>query len=135
MASQIRIKDRAQAFIRRIFAAVLAAAVCLGSVGCGAGGFDGSMSFDENSVRLEYTVLSCRESARLTLSESDALRVCVAQERGSVDIRVCMDGEAPIYEGHALTDIEFVLYISQPGEYLIDVTGHGARGSVSLVRE
>lgn len=136
MASQLRITDRAQAFIRRIFASVLAAAACLGTVGCGAEGrFDGSRSFDENSFRLEYTLLDRREDARLTLSGGDALRVRVAQESGGVDITVCMDGEAPIYEGHALTDIEFVLYIPQPGEYLIRVTGHGARGSVSFVRE
>lgn len=68
----------------------------------------------------------------MTLTEGDTLSVFVAQEAGTVDVVVGIDGQEPVYEGNGLTEFSFVLNITQSGTYRISVVGHGARGRIAF---
>lgn len=103
--------------------------------GCHAGStFDGSVASNDEGVRMDYVILDRRESVTICLEEGDSLRVSVAQEAGTVDVTVGMEGQNPVYEGKGLTDFDFTLGIPESGTYQISVTGHGARGSVAFLR-
>lgn len=120
--------------MKHFLTVLTAGLLCLALVGCHKSTFDGSRTSDEYSFRMDYTLLDRQESASLTLGSGDALRVTLAQESGSVDVTVGIEGKEPIYEGHRLTDAVFVLNISEAGAYQISVTGHGACGSVTFTK-
>ncbi len=98
--------------------------------GCSVRSFDGTAISDNNSFRLDYSLLDRREEAFITMVAGDTLQVSVAQDAGCVDMTVGIDGQEPIYQGNGLTDMEFTLNISEFGSYHITVTGHDACGSV-----
>lgn len=83
---------------------------------------------------MDYSILNRQEVSTIELSKCESLRVSIAQNEGTVDVTVGIDGEEPIYEGRGLSHIEFTLNISQPGTYQISVTGHKACGTVSFIK-
>lgn len=121
--------------MRRVVAVALSLCVCLLLIGCNGGGkFIGTKTADEDSFIIEYSLLDGQESAQMTLSEGDVLNVSIKQMEGKVDVTVGIVGEAPIYEGHGITDFDFSLNINKSGAYLIKVTGHKAGGKVSFAK-
>lgn len=99
---------------------------------CRGDAFEGSIVAEDDCFQMDYTLLSRQQDAALVLCAGDALRISVAQEDGTVDITVGMDGKEPIYEGKGLSDFAFTLNIAESGTYQITVVGHRARGSVSF---
>lgn len=121
---------------RRLLVMPLAIVLCVALTGCRAEStFDGSRSSNDHCFQMDYLRLNRQESASLTLAEGDSLRVTVAQEAGTVDITVGIDGKEPIYKGNGLTEIAFVLHISEGGRYQIMVTGHHACGKISFTKD
>lgn len=109
--------------------------LCIAMAGCNAGStFDGNKTSNTDSFQMDYTVLNQQEDSFLTLAEGDSLQVSIAQESGTVDVIVGIDGREPIYEGNGLTDTDFTLNILESGTYQIAVTGHNARGSVVFTK-
>ena len=121
--------------MKRFFKMSAAALMCIALMGCNAESkFDGNKISNVYGFQMDYSVLNQRESSSLTLAKGDSLQVSVAQEAGTVDVTVGIDGKEPIYEGKCLDDKEFTLNILEAGDYLIAVTGHNARGSVAFTR-
>lgn len=113
----------------------MTAILCMALTGCHGGStFDGTKISDASSFRMNYSVLDQQEQASLELTAGDALQVSIAQEAGTVDVTVGIDGREPIYEGNGLTDMDFVLNISESGTYQITVTGHDACGSAAFAK-
>lgn len=109
--------------------------LCIAFFGCTCERFDGNVTADENGVLLEYAVLDCSKSFTLTLNAGDALRVTSEQSRGSANITIGIPNKEPVYEGHEIKDFEFVLNITESGEYVITVTAHRASGKISFIKE
>ena len=113
---------------------MLAAMIIL-LTGCGTGSvFDGSRVSDASGFRMEYRILNREESADLILAEGDRLKVFLSHIEGSVDVIVGMNGKEPIYRGNGQQNAEFILEITETGNYHISVSGHQAKGNVSFTR-
>ena len=97
--------------------------------------FDGHKISDMDRFYMEYSILNKQEDTVTKLISGDELQVEMAQTKGSVDVRIGMDGEKPIYEGNNLTEIRFTLMIGKTGDYHIFVTGNRAKGYVSFERQ
>ena len=130
-------KERgAQRHILKISAGICLLAVLLFLLtGCGAGSvFDGSRISDASGFRMEYGILNREESADLPLTKGDRLRVLLSHTKGSVDVNVRLEGKEPVYRGSGQRNADFVLEITEDGNYRISVTGHQAKGSASFTR-
>lgn len=119
---------------RRFFAILTAVILYLALAGCHADAWVGERSSDADHFRMDYTVLDRQEDSFFTLAEGDTVLVSVAQEAGTVDVVVGIDGQEPIYEGNGLTEFSFALNITRSGTYRISVVGHGARGRIVFTR-
>lgn len=113
-----------------VFLTVSLAFIFLG--GCKS--FNGNITSDIDSFYMDYSVFNRQEDAFLNLSEKDKLQVEIVQAEGSVDVTVGIDGEEPIYQGNALTEIGFTLNIIKTGKYRISVMGNNAKGYVLFER-
>ena len=103
--------------------------------GCGTSSvFDGSRASDASGFRMEYSILNREESADLNLTEGDRLRVSLSHTEGSADVIVGMEGKTPIYQGNGQQNADFILEITEAGNYHISVSGHQAKGNVSFTR-
>lgn len=118
--------------MKRITAAMLTLAVLLICVGCAAPAFVGSRQSSEYRFHLDYTALNEETSGELILAAGDSLCVDIRQTEGTVDLTVGISGEAPIYQGNDLTEIQFTLNIPASGNYCVSVSGHKAVGSVTV---
>ena len=112
---------------------LLAAVICL-VVSRTPVAFDGSMTTDAAGSHMEYRVLDREISARLDLTAGEELRVTLSHVSGTVDLTVGMEGREPIYRGNGQKNAEFILKISETGNYRVSVTGHQAKGSASFTR-
>ena len=103
--------------------------------GCRTGSvFDGSRVSDASGFRMEYSILNREESAGLNLTEGDRLQVSLSHTEGTVDVTVGMNGKEPIYRGNGQQNAEFILEMTETGNYHISVSGHQAKGNVSFTR-
>lgn len=103
--------------------------------GCGTGSvFDGSRVSDASGFRMEYSILNREESADLNLTEGDRLRVSLSHTEGSADVIVLLEGKELIYQGNGQQNADFILEITEAGNYHISVSGHQAKGNVSFTR-
>lgn len=120
-------------FIKLLFVISVAGILSIVLVGCSAEStFDGNKISNTDVFEMDYSVLNQQEAAELTMETGDSLQVSVIQESGTVDVTVGIAGNEPVYEGNHLTDMDFMLNISESGIYQISVTGHNARGSVAF---
>jgi len=103
--------------------------------GCGTDSvFEGSRVSDASEFRMEYSILKQEESADLNLTEGDRLKVSLSHTEGFVDVTVGMEGQELIYRGNGQQNADFVLEITEAGNYHISVFGHQAKGYVSFAR-
>ena len=108
-------------------------AMCFLLSGCGKkSAFDGSRISSETVFRMEYSILDKEESAEMKLTEGDLIQVYISHTAGNVDVIVGENGEEPIYKGTEQENADFVLTVPKTGTYQISVTGHRAKGEVSL---
>ena len=121
-------------FLKRFAIFSLLVSLCVMLSGCAASDFDGSRVANEGGFWLEYSMLNREYTADLALSEGDQLEVVIAQTAGDVDVTVGLPGKDPLYRGNGQQNGEFKLPISEAGTYSISVTGHKAKGSVSITR-
>ncbi len=115
---------------------IAAIVVVLGGLlsACSGEAFQGSVTATDTEFRMVYTILNETKTATLVLGAGDSLRVTLAHTAGSVDVRVGIAGEEPVYEGSALGNADFTLNIQSAGQYEITVTGFSAQGSAAFVR-
>ena len=83
---------------------------------------------------MEYSVLNREETAELVLQAGEQLQVSLSHTEGTVDVTVGTDGNEPIYRGNGQQNAEFILEITETGNYHISVLGHQAKGNVSFTR-
>ena len=103
--------------------------------GCATGSvFYGTRESGTLGFRMKYSVLNKEETADLNLTEGDSLEVSLSHTEGSVDVSVGMEGKEPIYQGNGQQNAEFILEITETGNYHISVSGHQAKGNVSFIR-
>ena len=111
------------------------AAMILLLTGCGTGSvFDGSRVANASEFQMEYSALNREEAAELVLQAGEQLRVTLSHTEGTVDVTVGMNGKEPIYRGNGQQNAEFILEITETGNYHISVSGHQAKGNVSFTR-
>lgn len=121
--------------MRHFLLTLVTAILCIALTGCSADStFDGNKTVNADSFQMDYSVLDQREDSFLTLAEGDVLQVSIAQETGTVDVTVGIDGNEPVYEGNGLSNTDFTLNILESGIYQITVTGHNARGHVAFTK-
>jgi len=103
--------------------------------GCGTSSvFDGSRISNASEFRMEYSVLDREETAELGLKAGDQVRVTLSHSKGSVDVIVLLEGKELIYQGNGQQNADFILEITEEGNYHISVSGHQAKGNVSFTR-
>ena len=103
--------------------------------GCGTGSvFDGSRISNASEFRMEYSVLDREETAEVELKAGDQLRVALSHTKGCVDVIVLLEGKELIYQGNGQQNADFILEITEAGNYHISVSGHQAKGNVSFTR-
>ena len=61
---------------------------------------------------MEYSILNREESAALSLTEGDRLRISLSHTEGSVDVIVRLEGQKPICRGNGQQNADFVLEIT-----------------------
>ena len=83
---------------------------------------------------MEYSVLDREETAELGLKAGDQVRVTLSHSKGSVAVIVLLEGKELIYQGNGQQNADFILEITEAGNYHISVSGHQARGNVSFPR-
>ena len=96
--------------------------------------FDGFRTSNASKFQMEYSVLDREETAELALKAGDQLRVTLSHTEGTVDVTVGIEGKTPIYRGSGQQNADFVLEITETGNYRISVSGHQAKGNVSFTR-
>ena len=99
--------------------------------------FDGDRvrSSDPERFCLRFEAMDQEDSEILSLQEGDALRVSWQIERGSVDIRIAMEGEAPVYQANDRGKgdaADFDLTIPRSGDYTVTVSARKAKGWVEF---
>ena len=113
---------------------MLAAMIIL-LTGCGTGSvFDGSRLSNASEFQVEYSVLDREETAEVELKAGDQVRVTLSHSKGSVDVIVLLEGKELIYQGNGQQNADFILEITEVGNYHISVSGHQAKGNVSFTR-
>ena len=83
---------------------------------------------------MEYSVLDREETAEVELKAGDQLRVTLSHTKGCVDVIVLLEGKELIYQGNGHQNADFILEITEAGNYHISVLGHQAKGNVSFTR-
>ena len=96
--------------------------------------FDGSKVANASEFQMEYSILNREETAELVLQAGEQLRVTLSHTEGTVDVTVGMNGKEPIYRGNGQQNAEFILEMTETGNYHISVSGHQAKGNVSFTR-
>ena len=115
--------------------AIMIAAMLFLLTGCGtSSAFDGSRVSNASVFQMEYSVLNREETAELVLQAGEQLQVSLSHTEGTVDVTVGTDGNEPIYRGNGQQNAEFILEITETGNYHISVLGHQAKGNVSFTR-
>lgn len=122
--------------MKKILMVSLGALLLLSLTACaGRSQFDGSSTANDHQVEMAYQVLNSAKAGLFQLEAGDRLAVEVVSQAGTVDIEIAeVDGES-IYRGKALPTGGFEVEVPQSGKYQWTVTGRGARGSVSIVRQ
>ena len=124
-----------QSKLKQAACVCMLAAILFLLTGCRTGSvFDGSRVSDASGFRMEYSILNREESAGLNLTEGDCLLVSLSHTEGTVDVTVGMEGQTPIYRGNGQQNADFVLEITETGNYHIFVSGHQAKGNISFTR-
>lgn len=98
--------------------------------------FDGSRTGNNREFTMEYRVLNTTETQDLTAESGDTISGKMIVHKGSLSIKIQKDGEEPIYEGSGISVSDaFDVEIDEGGTYTVEVTGKGAKGSVSFIVE
>lgn len=98
--------------------------------------FDGSRTGNNREFTMEYRVLNTTETQDLTAESGDTISGKMIVHKGSLSIKIQKDGEEPIYEGSGISVSDaFDVEINEGGTYTVEVTGKGAKGSVSFIVE
>ena len=120
---------------KRVRWLIMIAAMIFLLTGCGTGSvFVGSRISNASEFQMEYSVLNREETAELVLQAGEQLQVSLSHTEGTVDVTVGTDGNEPIYRGDGQQNAEFILEITETGNYHISVLGHQAKGNVSFTR-
>ena len=86
--------------------------------------------------RSEYRVLNTTETQDLTAESGDTISGKMTVHKGSLSIKIQKGEEEPVYEGSGISVSDaFDVEIDESGTYTVEVTGKGAKGSVSFIVE
>ncbi|MDE5910447.1 MAG: hypothetical protein K2H52_17225 [Lachnospiraceae bacterium] len=97
--------------------------------------FDGSRTGNENQLIMEYEILNMTDTQNLELKDGDIVHFDVTSKSGSVAISLQKGEDKPIYEESDIPTSTFQVAIKDSGTYTVSVTGHKAKGSVSITKE
>lgn len=102
--------------------------------------FDGDRvgSVDPPRFSLRFNAMNTDDAQTLPLTEGDTLHAAWQIESGSVDIRIALPGEAPLYQAdnRARGDAaDFDLIIPESGNYTVTVSARKAKGWIEFARK
>ncbi len=98
--------------------------------------FDGSRIGNNREFNMEYRVLNTTETQDLTAESGDTISGKMTVHKGSLSIKIQKGEEEPVYEGSGISVSDaFDVEIDESGTYTVEVTGKGAKGSVSFIVE
>lgn len=97
--------------------------------------FDGSRTGNDSEFIMEYSVLNTTDRQDLIAESGDTISGKMIVNKGSLSIKIKKDGEEPVYESSISASDEFAVEIDESGTYTVEVTGKGAKGSVSFTVE
>ena len=120
--------------IKKFLWIVCTSALMVSSTGCDTK-FDGSRIGNDSEFIMEYSVLNTTDRQDLIAESGDTISGKMIVNRGSLSIKIKKDGEEPVYESRISASDEFAVEIDESGTYTVEVTGKGAKGSVSFTVE
>jgi len=95
--------------------------------------FDGTRTGLANRFVLDFNILNKTFTHTMDLSKGDIVDVEIEKEKGELDISVTDSENNVVYKGDNASTIKFSLVISKDDEFLFEVTGRKAAGSVSFI--
>ena len=121
-------------FMKKFLWIVCTLALMVSLTACGTK-FDGSRTGNNSEFIMEYSVLNTTDRQDLIAESGDTISGKMIVNRGSLSIKIKKDGEEPVYESRISASDEFAVEIDESGTYTVEVTGKGAKGSVSFTVE
>ena len=121
-------------FMKKFLWIVCTSALMVSLTACGTK-FDGSRTGNNSEFIMEYSVLNTTDRQDLIAESGDTISGKMIVNRGSLSIKIKKDGEEPVYESRISASDEFAVEIDESGTYTVEVTGKGAKGSVSFTVE
>lgn len=119
---------------RNVFRKMMVIFLCVLMVsitGCGKDTvFSGSKTANDNQFLVDFDILNTTVDSVMKLEEGDKIKTVIDIVKGRVDIIVKNDDGTIIYQGNDAESSEFILEISESGDYTFTVTGRKAKGSV-----
>lgn len=111
-----------------------AAFIILLFTSCSFAQFDGSRTGNESQLIMSFKILNTTDNQMLTLEQGDIIDFEIVNESGKIDIVLQKDKETPVFTGKEIPTNSFTVEIPVSGKYKVSVTGHNAKGSVSVVK-
>lgn len=121
-------------FMKKFLWIVCTSTLMVSLTACGTK-FDGSRTGNNSEFIMEYSVLNTTDRQDLIAESGDTISGKMIVNRGSLSIKIKKDGEEPVYESRISASDEFAVEIDESGTYTVEVTGKGAKGSVSFTVE
>lgn len=99
--------------------------------------FNGSRIGNESRLVMDFTVLNGNDSQLLTLKKGDRIDADIVIHSGSININIEKkpDSNPPLYRKQDVTAETFSLEVPEDGIYEVSVTGKGAAGKVSFIKQ
>lgn len=96
--------------------------------------FSGSKTGNDIQFMVDFDVLNSTVNNDMSLSDGDNIDTTIDIEKGQVDILVENENGTIIYQGDDVENGNFILGITESGNYTFYVTGYKAKGSVHFIR-
>lgn len=115
-----------------VFLLLLGLSVLL--ISCNQTGFDGTRVANPGSYRLDIEQMSGTDTHTMELNAGDTLNIHFETEHGELHMEIKAPDGTIIYTGNGEEATDFIVNISENGEYSIRVKAKGARGKISIQR-
>lgn len=97
--------------------------------------FNGDRVRNPDRYYLSFTYMNQDDSAVMTLHAGEELHAYWEIEKGRVDIAIAKENGELIYQGNEIDRADFLLPITESGEYTVTISAGKAKGIIDLTVE